>query len=150
MDTLLYQKPLRATTNDAAPEPSADRSLADDILQGAIEIAGFLFGRTDKPALRKIYALTSEVRAALRLPVFRLGTNSLCARKSVLLRWIEAQEAACTQLVIELPVEPAIYATPPAPRVTRRRQTSLPECRPPPLRKRTAGRAGPRSPPPGA
>jgi hypothetical protein len=59
--------------------------LAEDLLCGADEIARFLFGPNE--SRRKVYYLV----ACTRLPVFRLGTR-LCARRSVLLRWITAQE----------------------------------------------------------
>ena len=63
-------------------EPHA---LAGDLLRGADEIAEFIFGkRTDR---RKVYYLAE----CTRLPVFRLGSQ-LCARRSVLLKWIEGQE----------------------------------------------------------
>jgi hypothetical protein len=62
-----------------------DRGFADDLLRGADEIAEFLFG--DRAKRRKVYHL-----ATLRLPVFRLGGSMLCARKSVLLKFVEDQE----------------------------------------------------------
>lgn len=58
---------------------------ADDLLCGADEIAKFLFGPNG--SRRKVYYLA----ACTRVPVFRLGTK-LCARRSVLLGWIAAQE----------------------------------------------------------
>jgi hypothetical protein len=60
-------------------------SLAGDILHGAEGIAQFLYG--DAKLRRKVYNLVE----AARLPHFRLGAV-ICARKSVLLSWIEAQE----------------------------------------------------------
>lgn len=62
------------------------QELADDILRGADEIAEFIFGK--KGGRRKIYYLAETSH----LPVFRLGAV-LCARKSVLLRWIAGQES---------------------------------------------------------
>lgn len=59
--------------------------LADDLLEGADAIAAFIFG--GRGSRRKIYYLAE----CSHLPVFRLGTQ-LCARKSVLLRWIAGQE----------------------------------------------------------
>ena len=59
--------------------------LANDLLRGADEIAGYLFG--DKAQRRKIYHLAETSR----LPVFRLG-SVLCARRSVLMAWISNQE----------------------------------------------------------
>ena len=60
--------------------------LADDLLRGADEIAEFIFGT--RGGRRKIYYLAETSH----LPVFRLG-SVLCARRSVLLRWIAGQES---------------------------------------------------------
>jgi hypothetical protein len=60
--------------------------LADDMLRGADEIAAFIYG--DRGLRRKVYYLVE----CSRLPVFRLG-SVLCARKTVLLSWIEGQES---------------------------------------------------------
>lgn len=59
--------------------------LADDLLSGADEIAKFLFGPDG--SRRKVYYLAKHTR----LPVFRFGAQ-LCARKSILMRYIEDQE----------------------------------------------------------
>jgi hypothetical protein len=59
--------------------------IAADMLRGADEIAEFLFG--DKEDRRKVYHLV----ATSNLPVFKLGAM-ICARKSILLRWIAEQE----------------------------------------------------------
>jgi len=59
--------------------------LSDDLLEGAAEIAAFMFG--DKSKTGKVYHLARTSR----LPFFRSGTR-LCARKSTLLRSIEDQE----------------------------------------------------------
>ena len=59
--------------------------LADDLLRGADEIAEFIFGK--RGGRRKVYYLAETSH----LPVFRLGAV-LCARRSVLLRWIAGQE----------------------------------------------------------
>lgn len=57
-------------------------ALKDDILHGANAIADFLgLGR------RVIYHLVSKGL----MPTFRLG-ETVCARKSTLLKWIEDQE----------------------------------------------------------
>lgn len=61
------------------------QELADDLLRGADEIAEFIFGK--RGGRRKIYYLAETSH----LPVFRLG-SVLCARKSVLLKWISGQE----------------------------------------------------------
>jgi hypothetical protein len=71
---------------NAVPNDISHQPLADDILRGADEIAEFIFG--DKASRRKVYYLCE----CTRLPVFRLG-SVLCARKSVLLRWISGQES---------------------------------------------------------
>jgi hypothetical protein len=63
------------------------RALAGDVLHGADGIAEFLYG--DKRLRRKVYNLVETAR----LPHFRLGTI-ICARRSVLLAWIEEQERA--------------------------------------------------------
>jgi hypothetical protein len=60
-------------------------SLADDLLEGADAIAEFLFGSPE--FRRKVYYLSE----CSRLPIFRLG-SVLCARKSVLLKFITGQE----------------------------------------------------------
>ena len=67
------------------PNPAA-KELADDLLHGADEIAEFIFGK--RGSRRKVYYLSE----CARLPVFRLGTM-LCARRSVLMGWIEGQES---------------------------------------------------------
>lgn len=69
-------------------EATAAPGLGDDLLRGADAIAEFLF--CDRRQRRKVYYLTGEGR--VQLPHFRLGTT-ICARKSTLLRWIEAAEA---------------------------------------------------------
>jgi hypothetical protein len=60
--------------------------LAADLLRGADEIAEFIFGTPE--SRRKVYYLAE----CCRLPVFRLG-SMLCARRSVLLKWIAGQES---------------------------------------------------------
>jgi hypothetical protein len=62
-----------------------DPEFAADILRGAEEIAQFLYG--DRMMRRKVYHLA----ATSHLPVFKLG-SMICARKSVLLKWVEDQE----------------------------------------------------------
>jgi hypothetical protein len=59
--------------------------LAKDLLRGAEAIAQYLYG--DRELRRKVYHLV----ATSNLPVFKLG-SMICARKSVLLKWIEDQE----------------------------------------------------------
>jgi hypothetical protein len=62
-----------------------DPEFAKDMLRGAEEIAQFLYG--DRKLRRAIYHHV----ATFRLPVFRIG-SMICARKSVLLRWVKEQE----------------------------------------------------------
>jgi len=59
--------------------------LSEDMLRGADQIAEYLFGSADDR--RKVYHLAETSR----LPIFRLG-SVLCARRSVLMEWITAQE----------------------------------------------------------
>ena len=61
-------------------------ALSDDLLFGAEEIAEFVFG--DRKKRRQIYHLAKHKS----IPVFRMG-STLCARRSKLIGWIEAQEA---------------------------------------------------------
>ena len=71
---------------DLHPVPNdTTHPLADDLLRGADEIAEFIFG--ERASRRKVYYLAE----CTRIPVFRLG-SVLCARRSVLLNWISAQE----------------------------------------------------------
>ena len=65
--------------------PNDDPQLAGDLLRGADTIAEYIFG--DRACRRKVYYLAETSR----LPVFRLGA-ALCARRSVLMRWISDQE----------------------------------------------------------
>jgi hypothetical protein len=73
-----------ATQNTIANNVS--QVLADDLLRGADAIAEFIFG--SRGSRRKVYYLSESSH----LPVFRLG-SVLCARRSVLLRWIAGQES---------------------------------------------------------
>ena len=62
-----------------------EEEFAVDMLRGADEIALYLYG--DREQRRKIYHLV----ATSRLPVFKLG-SMICARRSVLVKWVEHQE----------------------------------------------------------
>jgi hypothetical protein len=62
-----------------------DPEFAEDFLRGAGAIAEFLFG--NRELRRKAYHLVETSN----LPVFKLG-SMICARKSVLLKWIQDQE----------------------------------------------------------
>ena len=72
--------------NPTSVQNSATTDLADDLLRGADEIAEFIF--CARGSRRKVYYLAETSH----LPVFRLGAV-LCARRSVLLRWIAGQES---------------------------------------------------------
>lgn len=72
--------------SDAAPQ-NTESELADDMLEGARAITKFVYKRVTRRNLRKIYYLAQNTK----LPVFRLG-SVLCARKSVLLEFIQIQE----------------------------------------------------------
>lgn len=64
---------------------TSSECFADDLLKGADEIAFYLF--KDRTRRRQVYHLA----ATTRFPVFRLGTM-LCARRSVIMKWIIDQE----------------------------------------------------------
>ena len=72
---------------NSTARPANEAPLADDLLEGAAQIAAFLFG--DAKQRRRIYWLVQNQS----LPVFRIG-QSICARPSTLRRWIKEQEAA--------------------------------------------------------
>jgi hypothetical protein len=67
----------------ASPEP--ETPLSDDILEGAQEIATFVWGN-ETPARKAYRAIGPR-----GLPVFHIG-NRIHARKSTLIAWIQAQE----------------------------------------------------------
>jgi hypothetical protein len=87
---------VQSTTGAIPPDGGAlpGENLAEDLLRGADQIAGFLFGNPGER--RKVYHLAEKSR----LPVFRLG-SVLCARKSTLMIWIEAQERRAVQGAVE-------------------------------------------------
>ena len=68
-------------------QTAAEVPLSEDLLQGADEIAIFMFG--DVKYRRKIYYLTGE--APRGLPHFKMG-SVICARKSTIRNWIAEQE----------------------------------------------------------
>ncbi len=84
----MTETPDRASET-AGPETAEAPPLGSDLLRGADQIATFMFGAPTER--RKIYHLADTSK----LPVFRLGAL-LCARKSTILTWIEAQESAAT------------------------------------------------------
>jgi hypothetical protein len=84
--TAIVDQAAHDASTSAAVNPSP-ATLGQDLLRGAEEIAAFLFG--DRKHRRKVYYLAGDAKA--RLPVFRMGAV-ICARKSTLLTWVEAQE----------------------------------------------------------
>jgi hypothetical protein len=66
-----------------------DQEFAKDLLRGADEIGQFLYADryADRERRRKVYHLV----ATSNLPIFKLG-SMICARKSVLLKWVKDQE----------------------------------------------------------
>ena len=84
----MHQAIQNTTANNVTQSTIASnvsQELADDLLRGADEIAEFIFG--GRASRRKVYYLAETSH----LPVFRLG-SVLCARRSVLLKWISGQE----------------------------------------------------------
>jgi hypothetical protein len=74
-------------TATVLPDATGPPTLAEDLLYGAAAIAEFMFG--NKEERRKVYGLIESGA----LPVFRLGAI-LCARKSTIVRDVEARERA--------------------------------------------------------
>ena len=72
-------------TRSTGPASTPPPQLSDDLLRGAAAIAEFLFGSAKDR--RKVFHLVETSR----LPTFKLG-SMICARKSVLMAWIEEQE----------------------------------------------------------
>lgn len=62
-------------------------SIASDLLEGADEVARFVFGSPQKR--RRVY----DLAARSEIPLFRVG-RVLCGRRSTLRAWISAKEAA--------------------------------------------------------
>jgi hypothetical protein len=77
--------PVHTKPEGAEGTADHDDEFSKDLLRKAEEIAEFLLG--DRKLRRKIYHLV----ATSNLPVFKLG-STICARKSVLLRWVRDQE----------------------------------------------------------
>jgi hypothetical protein len=75
-------------------EALSEACFSDDMLRGAHEIAGFLFG--DPKERRKVYYLAENSR----LPTFKLGAV-LCARKSTIMEWVKQQEAKAFRAISE-------------------------------------------------
>ena len=67
-------------------------TISEDLLEGAAQIAKFIFGSDSARSRRRVYHLAAADRND-RLPVFRMG-NQIFARKSTLLRSITEREAS--------------------------------------------------------
>jgi hypothetical protein len=80
------------TSYDRRTPADAPDTLAEDLLEGAESIALYMFGTVT--AIRQVYRLSTEVDPEHRPPFFKLGRNTLAARKSALLRWITEREKA--------------------------------------------------------
>lgn len=68
------------------PMNGTELHFSEDLLRGAAAISEFMYG--ERGHRRKIYYLWATSRA----PFFKIG-SMICARKSVLLRWIRDQES---------------------------------------------------------
>ncbi len=77
------------TTRPAGANGEALPSLSEDLLHGAKAIAAFIYGEADDKNVRRIYHAADK----LGMPTFNMG-STICARRSTILRWIAAQEAA--------------------------------------------------------
>lgn len=77
------------TTPQTGANGEALPPLSEDMLHGAKAIARFMYGDDEPKNQRRIYHASDK----LGLPTFTIGTT-ICARKSTLLKWIAAQEAA--------------------------------------------------------
>ena len=74
-----------SSTSESQGSNGGPTILSDDLLLGAGAIAEFMFG--DNRKRRQVYHLAQTNK----LPVFKLGAT-ICARRSTLVAWIEAQE----------------------------------------------------------
>lgn len=74
-------------------EVISDPAASDYLIQGAPEIAKFMYGNSDPTALRRVYHLTSEVPAEYRLPFFRIGPKAIAIRKSRLVAYMARLES---------------------------------------------------------
>lgn len=76
-----------------APPSAPDApTVAADMLEGAGQLAHFLFGEDTRATRRRVYRLSSEVGPADRPPFFTLGDRILRGRRSRLEKWIDARE----------------------------------------------------------
>ena len=73
----------RSATDTTATWPR----LADDLIEGAEEIAEFFFGDRSLKSRTRVFYHAGEIDPAHRPPIFRLGAK-LAARRSGLLQWV--------------------------------------------------------------
>ncbi|UGY28173.1 hypothetical protein HU675_0016210 [Bradyrhizobium septentrionale] len=83
-----------------ATPPDADLDLGSDLLEGAEEIARFLFKKPEKR--KRVYHL-NELGL---LPLFYMG-GTLCGRKSTLTRYIADAERAAIKATTDTAVQSA-------------------------------------------
>ena len=81
----------RSATDTTATWPR----LADDLIEGAEEIAEFFFGDRSLKSRTRVFYLAGEIDPAHRPPIFRLGAK-LAARRSSLLQWVAEREEAAS------------------------------------------------------
>ena len=100
-----FVETLRLHEGKRPPELRGDRATAHrsmtnissgDVLEGAAQIAEFLYGSSDTKRRRRIFYL-AERRL---IPVFRMG-ETICARRSTLTRWMSEQECARSNTVTD-------------------------------------------------
>jgi hypothetical protein len=78
-------------SDTSEPQPV---DFAADWLGGVGEVALYMYGADTKKARREVYRLASEVPPEDQLPLFKMGPGKWCGRKSTILAWIRAKEAA--------------------------------------------------------
>lgn len=83
---------MNSRPNGATRQGPAAPALADDLLEGAGQIAEFIYGADTPITRRKVFYLASEAPPADRPPIFRLGRVKLALRKSRFLAWVEQRE----------------------------------------------------------
>jgi hypothetical protein len=87
---------------ETLPAGAQPQSSDGDVLHGAPRIAAFLFGNTDKAALRRTRALIS----GNRLPVFRFGgEGAWCAEVPTASVYRRARGSLSRIKICELPME---------------------------------------------
>lgn len=83
---------MNSRPNSATRQGTAAPALAGDLLEGAGQIAEFIFGEDSPITRRKVFYLASEAPVTDRPPFFRLGRQKIALRKSRFLSWVEQRE----------------------------------------------------------